>query len=76
MRDGIIAAISFGVGWVAKENAGDRARCKLMRRGSGDARVAETAEDAKLIIRGWCTEEKMVRGKIATSATRANVKKK
>jgi hypothetical protein len=47
-----------------------------MRRGSGDARIAETAEDAKLIIRRWCTEENMMRSKVATGATRANVKKK
>jgi hypothetical protein len=47
-----------------------------MRRGSGDARIAEAAEDEKLVIRRWCTKEKMMGSKIATSATRANVKKK
>ena len=47
-----------------------------MRRGSGDARVAETAENAKLIIRGWCTEEKVVRCKVSASTAGADVNEK
>ena len=44
-----------------------------MRRSSGDARVAKAAEDAKLIIRGWCTEEKVMGCKVPASATWADV---
>ena len=49
------------------------AGCKLMRRSSGDARVAKAAEDAKPIIRGRCTEEKMMRCKVPASTTWADV---
>ena len=73
MGDGIITAIALSVGWVAEKDAGDGAGCKLMRRSSGDARVAKAAEDAKLIIRGWCTKEKVMRCKVPASATRTNV---
>ena len=52
MGDGIIAAVALSVRWVAEKDAGDGAGCKLMRRSSGDARVAKAAEDAKPIIRG------------------------
>lgn len=76
MGYGIIAAVSFGVGRVAKEYESYRARCDLMGRSSGDARVVETAEDVKVSIGGWGTKNKMVRCKVAASAARANVKEK
>jgi hypothetical protein len=44
-----------------------------MRRSGGDARVAEIAEDAKLIIRGRCTEEKVMRCKVPASTARPDV---
>ena len=44
-----------------------------MRRSSGDARVAKAAEDAKLIIRRWCTEEKVMRCKVPASVTWTDV---
>lgn len=44
-----------------------------MRLSGGDARIAETAEDAKLIAKGWCTEEKMMRCKVPASTTWADV---
>ena len=40
-----------------------------MWRSGGDARIAETGENAKLIIRGWCTEEKVMGCKVPASAT-------
>ena len=73
MGDGIIAAVALSVRWVAEKDAGDGAECKLMRCSSGDARVAETTEDAKLIIRGWCTEEEVMRCKVPASATWTDV---
>ena len=73
MGDGIIAAVALSVRWVAEKDAGDGAGCKLMRRSSGDARVAKAAEDAKPIIRGGCTEEKMMRCKVPASTTWADV---
>ena len=56
MGDGIIAAVALSVRWVAEKDAGDGARCELMRRSGSDARVAQAAEDAKPFIRGGCTE--------------------
>ena len=47
-----------------------------MRRSSGDARVAKAAEDAKPIIRGGCTEEKMMRCKVPASTTWTDVDEK
>ena len=73
MGDRIIAAVALSVRWVAEKDAGDGAGCKLMRCSSGDARVAETAEDAKLIIRGRCTKEEVMRCKVPASATWTNV---
>ena len=73
MGDGIIAAVALSVRWVAEKDAGDGAGCKLMRRSSGDARVAKAAKDAKLIIRGGCTEEKMMRCKVPASTTWTDV---
>ena len=76
MGDGIIAAVALSVRWVAEKDAGDGAGCKLMRRSSGDARVAKAAEDAKPIIRGGCIEEKMMRCIVPSWAARAKVKEK
>ena len=73
MRDRIIAAVAFGVRRIAEKDAGDGARCKLMRRSGGDARVAQAAEDAKPFIRGRCTEEKVVRCKVPASTTWTDV---
>ena len=44
-----------------------------MRRSGGDARIAETAKDAKAIIRWGRTKEEMVRGIVPAWATRADV---
>ena len=73
MGDGIIAAVAFSVRWVAEKDAGDGAGCKIMRRSGGDARIAETAEVAKLTIRGRCTEEEVMRCKVPVSATWTDV---
>ena len=73
MGDRIAAAVALSVRWVAEKDAGDGAGCKLMRRSGGDARVEGTAEDAKLIIRRLCTEEKVMRCKVSASATWTNV---
>ena len=43
MGDEIIAAVALSVRWVSEKDAGDEAGCKLMRRSSDDAGVAETA---------------------------------
>ena len=73
MGDGIIAAVALSVRWVAEKDAGDGAGCKLMRRSGDDARVAETTEDAKLIVRGRCTEEEVMRCKVPASMIGADV---
>ena len=73
MGDRIIAAVALSVRWVAEKDAGDGVGCKLMRRSSSDARVAQAAEDAKPIIRGWCTEEKVMRCKVPASTTWTDV---
>ena len=44
-----------------------------MRRSGGEARIAETAKDAKAIIRWGRTKEEMVRGIVPAWATRADV---
>ena len=64
MGDGFVAAVALSVRWVAEKAGGNGARCVLMRRSGGDARVAQAAEDAKPFIRGRCTEEKVVRCKV------------
>ena len=69
MGDGIISAVALSVRWIAEKDAGDGAGCKLMRRSSGDARIAQAAENAKPFIRGGCTEEKVVRCKVPASTT-------
>ena len=73
MRDWIVAAVALSVRWVAEKDAGDGAGCKLMRRSSGDARVAKAAEDAKFIIIRWCTKEKVIWCKVPASATWTDV---
>ena len=73
MRDGIVAGVALSVGWVAEKDAGDGARCELMRRSGTDARVAQATEDAWLIVGGWRAEQEVMRCKIPTSATRTNV---
>lgn len=73
MRDWIVEAVALSVRWVAEKDAGDGARCKLMRRSGGDARVAQAAEDAKPFIRGGCTEKKVVRCKVPASTAWTDV---
>ena len=68
--------IAFGVRWVAEKDVGNGAGCKLMMRSGGDARVAETAKDAKLIIRGRCTEKEVMRCKVLASAIGSDVNEK
>ena len=44
-----------------------------MRSGGRGARITETPENAKTIIRWNCTEEELVRGVVPAGTTRANV---
>ena len=73
MSDRIIAPVTFGVRRVAKEDAWDGSWCKLVWRGGGGARITETPENAKTIIRWNRTEEELVRGVVPAGTTRANV---
>ncbi|EMS49209.1 hypothetical protein TRIUR3_34252 [Triticum urartu] len=59
--------------WVAEEDASDEARCKLMRRSGGDARIIETTKDAKAIIRWGRTKEEMVRDIVPAWVIRTDV---
>jgi hypothetical protein len=73
MRDRVVAAVALGVGGVAEEHTRERARRELMRGGGGGARVAAAAEDAKIIVGGRHTKEKMVRRIVPTHAAGADV---
>ena len=73
MSDRIIAPVTFGVRRVAKEDAWDRSWCELVWRGGRGARITETPEDAKTIIRWNRTEEELVRSVVPAGTTGANV---
>ena len=46
-----------------------------MRSSGRGARITETSEDAKTIIRCYCTEEELVRSVVPAGTTGANVNK-
>ena len=72
--DGIVAPISLEVGGVGDENASDRTRCKFVRSGVDNARIAKAPENTQSIIRRGRTEKKMVRCIVPPWAARAKVK--
>ena len=47
---GIITPVAFGVWRVAEEDTCGRARGKFMGRGSSGVRVAQAAEDTKIVV--------------------------
>ena len=73
MSDRIIAPVTFGIRRVAKEDAWDGSWCELVWRGGRGARITETPENAKTIIRWNRTEEELVRGVVPAGTTGANV---
>jgi len=56
----VIATVSAVVAGVAEEDARHGARTELVRRRWHDVGVAEAAEDTKLVVQRWCTEEELV----------------
>ena len=73
MRDRVVAAVALGVGWVAEKHTRERARRELVRCSGGGARVAATAEDAKIVVGGRHTEEELVRRAVPTHTAGADV---
>ena len=70
MRDRVVAAVALGVGGIAEEHTRQGARRELVR---GGARVAAAAEDAKIIVGGRHTKEKLMRRILPTHAAWADV---
>lgn len=73
MRNRIIAAIAFSVSRVADEHTREGARGEFMRSSGGCTRVAATAEDAEVVIGGWCTKQKVVWCILPTGTTKSMV---
>ena len=73
MGDRIIAPVTFGVGRITEEDAGNGTWCEFVRHGGRGARVTETPEDAKTIVGRWCSEEKMMGKVVPPGATRTDV---
>ena len=71
----IIAPVTFGVGRITKENARKRPGSEFVRSSGRGARITETPEDVKTIIRWNRTEEELVRSVVPVRTTRANVNK-
>ena len=71
--DWIIAPVTFGVGRIAKEDARKGPGREFVRSSGRGARITETPENAKTIIRWNRTEEELVRGVVPAGTTRANV---
>jgi len=69
----IIAPITFGVGRITKEDARKRPGSEFVRCSGRGARITETPENAKTIIRWNRTEEELVRGVVPAGTTGANV---
>lgn len=57
----VIATITFVLKGVAKENIVSRVRGELVIHGGVEVRVAQTAEDAEMVVRGVDTMETKVR---------------
>ena len=66
MGDGIVAPVTFGVGWVAEKDARKGSGCEFVRSSGRGTRVAKAAKDAKTIVGRRRTEEKVVRGVVPT----------
>ena len=71
----IIAPVTFGVGRITKEDARKRPGSEFVRSSGRGARVTETPENAKAIIRWNHTEEELARSVVPARTTRANVNK-
>ena len=69
----IIAPITFGVGRITKKDARKRPGSEFVRSSGRGARITETPENAKTIIRWNRTEEELVRGVVPAGTTGANV---
>ena len=69
----IIAPVTFGVGRITKEDARKRPGSEFVRSSGCGARITETPENAKTIIRWNRTEEELVRGEVPAGTTGANV---
>ena len=76
MGDRIVAPVTFGVGWIAKEYSRKGAGCEFVRGGGRSTSVAKAAEDAETIIGRRRTEEKVVRSVVPTGTAWADVEKK
>ena len=72
----IIAPVTFGVGRITKENARKRPGSEFVRSSGRGARITETPENAKTIIRWSRTEEELVRRVVPAWTTRTNVNEK
>ena len=73
--DWIIAPVTFGVGRIAKKDAREGPGREFVRSSGRGARITETPEDAKTIIRWNRTEEELVRSIVPARTTRANFNK-
>ena len=69
----IIAPVTFGVGRISKKDARKGSGCEFVRSSGRGARITETPENAKTIIRWNRTEEELVRSVVLARATRVNV---
>ena len=69
----IIAPVTFGVGRITKEDARKRPGSEFVRCSGRGARITETHENAKTIIRWNRTEQELVRSVVPVWTTRANV---
>ena len=72
----IIAPVTFGVGRITKEDTRKRPGSEFVRCSGRGARITETPENAKTIIRWNRTEEELVRSVVPARTTRANVNEK
>ena len=71
----IIAPVTFGVGRITKEDTRKRPRSEFVRSNGRGARITETPEDAKTIIRWSRIEEEMVRSVVPAGTIGVNVNK-
>ena len=71
----IIAPVTFGVGRITKEDARKRPGSEFVRCSGRGARITETPENAKTIIRWNRTEEELVRSVVPAGMTGADVNK-
>ena len=69
----IIPPVTFGVGRITEKDARNRPGSEFARGGGRGARITETPENAKTIIRWGCTEEELVKSIVPARTTQTNV---